>query len=137
MRCAKLPDRLGHTGHFTFQLTIAFPGYTYDRTEGIFMVTIDFAKFTEKIREVCQNHGVFSMDYFGSVNTPAFSCESDIDFLVKFAPGTDRDIFTRYFELKERLEAIFERPVDIVIDREFKNPFFRTAVTRSRRHLYG
>jgi len=67
-----------------------------------------------------------------TISTP----ESDIDVLVQFERDTD-GLFERYFELKEKLEEILGRPVDVVVEDAIKNPYFRLEVERSRRNIYA
>ena len=42
-----------------------------------------------------------------------------------------------YFGLMEALEALFQRPVDLVVDSAIRNPYFRESVERSKVRLYG
>ena len=65
-----------------------------------------------------------------------FNNDSDVDILVVFERRKNIDYFDKYFELKEKLEGILNRSVDLVIDREFKNPYFQKVVNRTRRVIY-
>jgi predicted nucleotidyltransferase len=65
-----------------------------------------------------------------------FSQKSDIDVLVIFDSGENIDLFDKYFELKEQLEKIFERDVDLVVDKKFKNPILRESIDRTRMVIY-
>ena len=49
-------------------------------------------------------------------------------------PGRDR--FGSYFALKEGLERIFGRPVDLVVNSALRNPY-STRVMRTRELLYA
>jgi hypothetical protein len=73
---------------------------------------------------------------FGSVVGGGFSDESDVDVLVVFESGEDVDLFEKYFGLKEQLEDIFRREVDLVVDREFRNPVLRESIDRTRMVIY-
>jgi uncharacterized protein len=73
---------------------------------------------------------------FGSVLTTDFKPESDVDVLVVFDADSKTDLFNKYFELKERLEKLFEREVDLVVDRPFKNPIFKDSVEKTRTVIY-
>ena len=42
-----------------------------------------------------------------------------------------------YFALKEGLEALFGRPVDLVTENNLSNPYFRDGVTAERRIIYA
>ena len=46
-------------------------------------------------------------------------------------------MFERYFELKERLEKLFERPVHIVLEDSIKNPYLREIIENNRVNLFG
>ena len=97
---------------------------------------IEFERFYDEIKLICDELNVIHLSYFGSANTPKFKPESDIDLLVKFDKMHESDLFTRYFSLKEYLEKLFQRPVDLVFDKHFKNPYFRKSVKQGRRTIY-
>lgn len=65
-----------------------------------------------------------------------FSQSSDIYALVIFDSSENADLFDKYFELKEQLEKIFEREVDLVVDRKFKNPVLRESIDKTRIVIY-
>jgi hypothetical protein len=46
-------------------------------------------------------------------------------------------LFNRYFDLKEGLERIFGRPVDVVVERAVVNPYFKASIERSRKNVYA
>ncbi|MBN1962075.1 MAG: nucleotidyltransferase domain-containing protein [Deltaproteobacteria bacterium] len=73
---------------------------------------------------------------FGSVLTNSFSPNSDVDVLVVFDSDDNIDYFENYFRLKEQLEIIFERKVDLIVDKPFKNYVFSKAVEQSRLTIY-
>ena len=89
-----------------------------------------------EIDELCRCLGVRRLDIFGSAATAELRPGSDVDVLVRF----DREqghLFNRYFELKERLEEMFGRPVDLVVEDALKNPYFIQAVERTRENVYA
>ncbi len=89
------------------------------------------------IAAVCRRFGVRRLSVFGSAATDAFDPErSDVDFLVEFDPDT-ADRFDSYFGLKEELERLVARPVDLVMAKSLDNPYFAASVERSRRDLYA
>jgi predicted nucleotidyltransferase len=55
--------------------------------------------------------GVRRLGLFGSAARGEATDESDLDFLVEFY----RKTFDGYMEVKELLERLFQRPVDLVI----------------------
>ena len=97
---------------------------------------IDIEKFKPEIERICQRLPVKRLGLFGSALSQDFSQSSDVDVLVIFDSGEDIDLFDKYFELKERLEGIFEREVDLVVDKKFKNPVLRESIDRTRIVIY-
>ncbi|MBN2375043.1 MAG: nucleotidyltransferase domain-containing protein [Sedimentisphaerales bacterium] len=97
---------------------------------------IDIEKIKPAIEQVCRRLPVKRLGLFGSVLTPNFSQSSDVDVLVIFDSGENIDLFDKYFELKEYLEKIFKREVDLVVDKNFKNPIFKETVDRTRTVIY-
>lgn len=89
------------------------------------------------IAAVCKRFGVRRLSVFGSAVTGDFAPDrSDVDFLVEF----DTDLgsrFDAYFGLKEELERILGRPVDLVMPKALDNPYFAASVERSRQELYA
>ncbi len=95
------------------------------------------AERREELAELCRRHHVRRLDLFGSAATERFDDQnSDLDFLVTFEPAARVGYTTEFFQLQEELEQLFERPVDLVFDSEFRNPHFRAAVEETRTPLY-
>jgi predicted nucleotidyltransferase len=97
---------------------------------------MDISKFRSDIEQICRSLPVKRLGLFGSVLNEKFSADSDIDVLVVFDVKQDVDLFDTYFELKERLEKVFKRQVDLVVDKPFRNPVFRRAVEKNRAVIY-
>jgi predicted nucleotidyltransferase len=97
---------------------------------------IDIEKIEPEIEQVCRSLPVKRLGLFGSALSRNFSQGSDVDVLVIFDSGEDIDLFDKYFELKERLEEIFEREVDLVVDKKFRNPVLRESIDRTRMVIY-
>ena len=91
----------------------------------------------DKIAALCERHSVVSLYVFGSVLTPSFDSDSDIDFLVHFNTTDISDYVTNYFSLKHSLESELGRPVDLVEDKSIRNPVFRHNVDKTKVPLYG
>ncbi len=91
----------------------------------------------DEIADLCRVLGVRRLDVFGSAVGHDFDIErSDVDVLVEFAPEGAGGIRT-YFALKDGLERILGRPVDVVSARAVRNPYFRARVMATREHLYA
>jgi predicted nucleotidyltransferase len=92
----------------------------------------------QELERLCRLRRVRRIELFGSATGPAFDAErSDLDFLVSFqqlAPGEYADA---YFGLLEDLQALFQRPVDLVVDSAFQNPYFRQTVDATRTLVYA
>lgn len=89
------------------------------------------------IEALCRKYAVRRLLMFGSAGTNRFDeATSDIDFLVEFeeAPVSR---FDAYFGLKEGLEALFGRPVDLVSTAALENPYFAKLVASTSRELYA
>ena len=91
----------------------------------------------KEIQETCKEHKVSTLYAFGSVLTNSFSEESDIDFLVTFEQGYESGAFAQYFDFKENLEAILERPIDLVCYQAIRNTVFKNEVDNTKRLLYA
>lgn len=97
---------------------------------------IDVEKIKPEIEQICRRLPVKRLGLFGSVLSQNFSQSSDIDVLVIFDSDESIDLFDKYFELKEQLEKIFQREVDLIVDRKFRNPVLRESIDKSRTIIY-
>ena len=89
------------------------------------------------IGELCRKHGVRRLVVFGSAVTDRFDeARSDVDFLVEFGTPVGGQ-FEAYFGLKEDLEALLGRPVDLVAPAALENPYFAASVTKNGQELYA
>jgi predicted nucleotidyltransferase len=90
------------------------------------------------LEELCRRYGVRSLFLFGSAARDDFDPESsDVDLLVEFealAPGGYADA---YFGLREALEDLFGRDVDLVALSAVRNPYIRADIERTRTLLYA
>jgi predicted nucleotidyltransferase len=90
----------------------------------------------EKIHQLCKQHYVSQLFVFGSVLTDRFDNNSDVDFLVDFSDIDLRDYADNYFSLKQALEEIFKRQVDLLENNAIRNPYLRQSINSSKRLLY-
>lgn len=90
-----------------------------------------------KIKHICNNHQVEKMYVIGSVVTENFSNSSDIDLLVKFKPMDVSGYFDNYLDLKNQLENIFQKDVDLIEEQTLKNPVLIRSINRSKKLIYG
>lgn len=95
--------------------------------------TVDFD--TRAIQRAAARHGVAELSLFGSAVNGNFTEESDVDFLVDFLPDRD-DPFEDFCALKDELQAITERDIDLVVARAIKNPYFRESALDQVERIY-
>jgi uncharacterized protein len=91
----------------------------------------------DAIGDLCRRHGVRRLCLFGSAVSEQFDdSRSDVDFLVEFADDLPSR-FDAYFGLKEGLEDLLGRPVDLVMPGALKNPYFAASALRRSEELYA
>lgn len=91
-----------------------------------------------EIAALCRRFGVRRLELFGSATRPDFDrSTSDVDLLADFDPPPGASYADAYFGLKEELERLFERPVDLVSLGSLRNPYFVREIEASRRLLYA
>lgn len=91
----------------------------------------------EEINQLCNEYNVEKMYLFGSVLTSKFNKESDVDFLVKFKAFDLKFYFINYMNLKEKLEKLLGRNVDLVEEQTIDNPFLKNSIDKSKKVIYG
>jgi hypothetical protein len=90
----------------------------------------------EAIAELCRRHGVIRLEAFGSILRGDFNADrSDIDIVVELDPSVAAS-FTNFLDLKESLEALFQRSVDLVELRAVRNRRLRGYIERSKSPIY-
>jgi predicted nucleotidyltransferase len=90
------------------------------------------------LEDLCRRYHVKTLELFGSAAGGTFDpARSDLDFLVEFLPEAAGRVFHGYFDLKEALQRLFDRPVDLVMPGAVRNPYFLKAVSQQRRVLYA
>ncbi|MDE6206735.1 MAG: nucleotidyltransferase domain-containing protein [Muribaculaceae bacterium] len=95
----------------------------------------------DKIVALCKKYKVAKLWVFGSILTPRFNDDSDVDFSVDF----DADTINRegldwadiFFDFIDELQQLLGRKVDLVDESSVKNPYFRNELDRTKRLIYG
>ncbi|MGD9519190.1 MAG: nucleotidyltransferase family protein [Armatimonadota bacterium] len=91
-----------------------------------------------EIAALCRRYHVRRLEVFGSAVGEHFDPQtSDLDFLVDFYPLSPSESAEAYFGLLEALQALLQRPVDLVMTRAIRNPYFLQAIEHSREVLYA
>lgn len=92
----------------------------------------------EEVAVLCRRAGARRLDVFGSAVRDDFDpVTSDLDFLVEFDDLPPRAYADAYFTLKECLEQLFGRPVDLVTAASVDNPYFRQRIDAERKPVYA
>lgn len=89
------------------------------------------------IKSLCEKYKVKSFSAFGSVTREDFQDDSDIDFVVDFDEKDPLKYTDLYFQLKENLENLLKRQIDLVEERGIKNQFFKKELTETKILIYG
>jgi len=91
----------------------------------------------EELKQLCITYGVKSMYVFGSVCTEDFNDASDIDFLISFENLSVEEYTNNYFDLHYKLEALFEREIDLLTERSITNPYFIKSIEQTKSLIYA
>lgn len=94
-------------------------------------------KNINRIKELCKQYKVKTLSAFGSVTREDFTNDSDIDFVVDFEENDPFKYTDLYFQLKEKLEKLLKRQIDLVEERGIKNQFFRKELDDTKVLIYG
>ena len=80
------------------------------------------SQHSDQLAEICQRHHVKRLEVFGSA-------------AVGDAPP--KPWYGNHIDLKEDLESLFNRTVDLIDDTAIKNPYFRKSVDETREQIYA
>jgi len=90
----------------------------------------------DAIADLCRQHGVRKLAVFGSAVKGTFDpATSDFDFVLEFldyGPGVSK----RFIYFADSLEALLDRPVDLVFESKLSNPYFRDEVLSTMEIVY-
>lgn len=93
----------------------------------------------QRIYELCRKYKVKSLYAFGSILTPRFNDDSDVDLLVNF---NDNEVSYLnyadiYFDFHDSLRRLFRREVDLVDETTVKNKYFKEELDETKQLIYG
>lgn len=90
------------------------------------------------LEELCRRYRVRSLFLFGSAARDDFDAErSDVDLLVEFQTFPSGGYADAYFGLRESLEDLLGREVDLVALSAVRNPYMKADIERTRTLLYA
>ena len=95
----------------------------------------------DKIIALCKKYKVAKLWVFGSILTPRFNDDSDVDFSVDFDAESIRreglDWADIFFDFIAELEKLLGRRIDLVCDDSVRNPVFRKELDNTKQLIYG
>jgi hypothetical protein len=91
----------------------------------------------DRIRQLCSRHKVKKLFAFGSVLNDSFNADSDVDLVVDFSNVELLDYADNYFDFKEGLESLLNRPVDLLEDKAIRNPYLRKQIDLEKRLIFA
>ena len=97
---------------------------------------LDVESFKPRIVELCRRSKVCRLDLIGPAAGGESPGRSEVDVLVQFQRGGG-ELFNRFFDLKEGLEQVFGRSVDVTVENTLRNPDLWESIEASRRTIYA
>jgi predicted nucleotidyltransferase len=91
----------------------------------------------DKIEALCTAYNVKALFVFGSVCTDRFNEKSDIDLLISFKQMDYGDYADTYFNLADKFEELFHRPVDLVTENSLSNPYLIESINQTKTLIYA
>jgi predicted nucleotidyltransferase len=93
-------------------------------------------KNLDSLTNLCKQHKVKELYLFGSILTPNFNKDSDIDMLVQFDNVDILEYADNYFDFKDKLGKLLEREIDLLENQAVRNPILRTILDREKVIVY-
>ena len=93
----------------------------------------------ERLRRICEKYLVKELAVFGSALRDDFKEDSDIDLLYIFYDDAEQSLFSKV-RIKEELEKLFGRPVDLISRRAIensRNTYKRKAILEHTKVIYA
>jgi uncharacterized protein len=91
----------------------------------------------QQIAALCQHWKITEFALFGSILREDFRPDSsDVDVLITFASNDGWSLFD-LMNLQRELEAMVNKPVDLLEKRDLKNPFRRAEILRTHQVIYA
>jgi predicted nucleotidyltransferase len=95
-----------------------------------------FSVDADRLAAVAMRWGISRLSLFGSALGEDFGEDSDVDVLVEFSPQTHYSLFD-LVDLKQELESVFRRSVDLFEPAALTNPYRRKHIMATARVLYA
>ncbi len=92
-------------------------------------------EFSKQIAAICERFHVQKMALFGSAARGELTSDSDIDLLAEFKAG-EAPAISGLLKMRQELEKLIGRPVDLATPSILQNPYRRKAIMRDLEALY-
>lgn len=89
------------------------------------------------LKQLCQYYDIKMMYLFGSACNDRFNSDSDIDILISFKDISIEKYTDNYFELHDKLEALFDRKVDLITENSLSNPYLIESIEETKQLVYA
>jgi predicted nucleotidyltransferase len=96
----------------------------------------DVELFEPEIVELCRRARVRRLELIGPAAASDCTEADEVDVLVRFQ-HTDGGLFNRFFDLKEGLERVFGRMVDVTVANTIHDPAIWKTIEHSRRTIFA
>jgi predicted nucleotidyltransferase len=90
----------------------------------------------DRISGLCSECGVELLAIFGSAVCGDFNDASDVDVYVRFRNMDPAEYSDCYFNLIERLEAVFQKRADLVDAAALENPYIEKQIFSTMEIIY-
>ncbi len=87
--------------------------------------------------QICINHRVLKLELFGSAAKDSVDELSDLDFLILLEQRPPAQYADAYFSVKDALENLLHRRIDLIETKAIRNPYFLKAIEKERIVLYA
>ena len=92
----------------------------------------------EQIADLCRRYGVRRLEVFGSVLRNDFDeTDSDVDVVAEFDSQSEGNGLRRYFDFKANMEALLNRPVDVIELGAMENTRLKRIIERTKVPVYA
>jgi hypothetical protein len=99
---------------------------------------LDLTPYAGALDTLCRRFRVRRLDLFGSAARNDFdSARSDVDLLVEYDPDQGAPSLSDFLDLREALQSLFQRPVDLTMASALENPYLIAAINAERIPLHG
>ncbi|MEM6802434.1 MAG: nucleotidyltransferase domain-containing protein [Bacteroidota bacterium] len=91
-----------------------------------------------EIFALCRKHKLKKLWVFGSVMSKNFRTDSDVDFLYEMDDTNihESESYDCFWGFYDALQALLERPIDMVWYAGIKNPYFKEEVDENKCLIY-